>query len=357
MNILITFYFNGPALGVAIYARELLRHLIPKIENSKSSVTVACSTDAYNYLSIDETIINHCFIEKKLDSFSSRLAFLLTLPMTQKHSTILHLTNPIAPPRALFKNNKVISVIHDLNEFEQKSKYGNIRSSIRRLLLSIAIKNSDKIVCISNHTKKQIIENFKSPPEIEVIFNGAGVSLPEKDRAPEKKIIIVGRIDPVGKNLWDALKLIDEWHKDDSEICAQFTGGVNKSTENSALEFISEINKRSFTKYLGRTTDNELSELYSTAEFLLFLSKHEGFGLPPFEALRMGCPVVAHVENQAMRELLPFDVAYIDSQKMPPLTQVREIIKNIDWAKSKKTTFRFTWEGAAEKYSNLLANT
>lgn len=44
---------------------------------------------------------------------------------------------------------------------------------------------------------------------------------------------------------------------------------------------------------LGRVTDAELRALYEAALCLVFPSRYEGFGLPPLEAMRCGCPVVA----------------------------------------------------------------
>jgi glycosyltransferase involved in cell wall biosynthesis len=44
---------------------------------------------------------------------------------------------------------------------------------------------------------------------------------------------------------------------------------------------------------LGFITDNELAELYENALCLAFPSKTEGFGIPPLEAMALGCPVVS----------------------------------------------------------------
>lgn len=42
----------------------------------------------------------------------------------------------------------------------------------------------------------------------------------------------------------------------------------------------------------GRISDSELVYLYRRAVSLVFPSKYEGFGLPPLEAMTLGCPVI-----------------------------------------------------------------
>ena len=48
--------------------------------------------------------------------------------------------------------------------------------------------------------------------------------------------------------------------------------------------------------HLGRVSDTELSYLLCQADALLYPSIYEGFGLPPLEAMALGCPVI--VSNQ-----------------------------------------------------------
>ncbi len=57
-------------------------------------------------------------------------------------------------------------------------------------------------------------------------------------------------------------------------------------------------------RFLGRVTDAQLAALYERADVFVFPSSHEGFGLPPLEALSRGCPVVAS-DIPCLREVLP----------------------------------------------------
>lgn len=355
MNIIIIFYFNGPALGVAVYAKELLHELIPKLAPHSTKIEVRCSTDAYNYLVEDTSISKYCTEKKELNRGISRIYYLFKLPfICLRNSKVINLSNPFTPPFSKLSKTSIVSVIHDLNEFESLRKYGPIRSFIRRMLLRFAIYNSHQIICISNHSKKQVSDYFPKIKNISVINNGAGCSLPQKRRKPEKIVLVVGRLDPIGKNLWPTIEFFDRWHTEDPELRIIFTGGISISSEKDANLFLCELSKRAFIEYVGRSSDEELSTLYSKAEFLLFFSVSEGFGLPAFEALRLDCPVVAHRDNSALLELLPTQLIYTNENEKLDLVKIRYLISKMDWDSSKKIASEYTWEKSAHGYADAI---
>ena len=55
--------------------------------------------------------------------------------------------------------------------------------------------------------------------------------------------------------------------------------------------------------YAGYVNDEDLPTLYSNAEWFVFTSQYEGFGLPPLEAMQCGCPVITS-NNSSLPEVV-----------------------------------------------------
>lgn len=53
----------------------------------------------------------------------------------------------------------------------------------------------------------------------------------------------------------------------------------------------------------GYVADKDLAALYSGAEFFVYTSQYEGFGLPPLEAMQCGCPVITS-NNSSLPEVI-----------------------------------------------------
>lgn len=104
---------------------------------------------------------------------------------------------------------------------------------------------------------------------------------------------------------------------------------------------------------VGRVSDGELKWLMQNASAYLHLSRYEGFGLPPLEAQRVGCPVVAW-DNEINREVLGHSALLVDEESdvflrsLEVLSDARETerIKELGFANSG----RFTWSSAASGF-------
>ncbi|WP_157981607.1 glycosyltransferase [Protaetiibacter intestinalis] len=110
------------------------------------------------------------------------------------------------------------------------------------------------------------------------------------------------------------------------------------------------------TEWVVRPTDEQLIDLYRSAEFFLFLGTEEGFGLPYIEALSSGCIVIA-VDQPLTRELLgEAAVLVIDGDAR----DIESQLKHRAWPplmERRKLAARFSWRAFAEHVRDELEAT
>lgn len=101
-------------------------------------------------------------------------------------------------------------------------------------------------------------------------------------------------------------------------------------------------------RFLGRVTDDELAWLYIHASLVITLSRDEGFGLTPLEAVHFGAPllvsdIAAHRETVSgyakfvSPDAAPADVASaidVTWDQPPPADQRQRILATYSWALS-----------------------
>ncbi len=112
---------------------------------------------------------------------------------------------------------------------------------------------------------------------------------------------------------------------------------------------ISDLNQYTqYIKRLGYVDDEDLAPLYSGAEFFVYTSQYEGFGLPLLEAMQCGCPVITG-DNSSLPEVVgdagvyvnAFDkTAHVDAYKtLYDNKELREDMQKKSLIQSEK----FTW--------------
>jgi glycosyltransferase involved in cell wall biosynthesis len=105
---------------------------------------------------------------------------------------------------------------------------------------------------------------------------------------------------------------------------------------------------------LGYVTDDELAGLYQSATCLIFPSFYEGFGLPPLEAMRMGCPVVVS-RTSSLPEVCGSSPSYCEpgnvdsiSAALQQLLQLKDEDQRNLTQKGQLHASQFTWKRCAE---------
>ncbi|MBU1045151.1 MAG: glycosyltransferase family 4 protein [Candidatus Omnitrophica bacterium] len=239
-----------------------------------------------------------------------------------------------------------------------------------------AVLKAEKIIAISESTKKDIIDYYKvDPKKVEVIYHGVeddfkpGVSQEKIDLVCEKHgitlpfILFVGVLQP-RKNiscLIRAFKQVVEAGKDMQLVIAGGKGWMYDEILNTAR--LSGIRERII--FTGYTPKSDVICLLNAAKVFVLPSLYEGFGLPILEAMACGVPVIAsHVSS--MPEIVQDAGILIDPDNQQKITQaLLDILNNqnlaqILIAKGLKIAQSFTWEKTARKtlklYESMLKN-
>lgn len=220
-----------------------------------------------------------------------------------------------------------------------------------------SIENADKIICISENTKQDLLKLFPSTLEekIAVIYPGVTtlslnkeyISVSEIAAKYRCKIIsqgyflVVGRLDGY-KNFQVIIDLLHQNHnaRNFRFLCI---GGEKTSTVRSiATSYYPE----NFI-FVDFATDEELIVLYRNAIGLVYPSRYEGFGIPIVEAMSQLCPVVCS-SSSSLPEAGGEAAFYFDPLSTTELYQ--RLIDLLNCDREKVTTMgliqarKFSWE-------------
>ncbi|MBB4805460.1 glycosyltransferase involved in cell wall biosynthesis [Chryseobacterium defluvii] len=186
---------------------------------------------------------------------------------------------------------KKVVTIHDLIFVRYPQYYSFFDRKIHFWKFRKAAQNADKIIAISEQTKKDIIHYLRVPEsKIEVIYQGCHQAFKEqqseefiqqvrqKFNLPERFILNVGTIED-RKNLLNIVKAVKE-----TDIPLVVVGKKTKYYK-KVETFIRKNNLEKQISFLENVSMNELAVIYKLADIFVYPSFFEGFGIPVIEAL------------------------------------------------------------------------
>ena len=155
----------------------------------------------------------------------------------------------------------------------------------------IAVARADHVICISESTRKDLIDMFGVPREkTSVIYLASDfeqATLSVQARTGRPYLAYVG----LRGGYKNFIKLLEayagsrELNTTLDLVC--FGGRAFTPAEQKA---ISAAGLQECVRQLSGN-DQELKQYYANAELFVYPSLYEGFGIPPLEAMTMGCPV------------------------------------------------------------------
>jgi|AntAceMinimDraft_16_1070373.scaffolds.fasta_scaffold00270_6 glycosyltransferase involved in cell wall biosynthesis len=264
-------------------------------------------------------------------------------------------------PFSLLHKCKKIVVIHDLTPILFPQYHLKFSRIIHKILLPIILKNADGIIVPSLCTKHDLEKMYNPSKPIKVTYEAASQEfvpsdekriqqVKEKYNISGSYIIAVGTIEP-RKNLTMLFEAFSEIRKADIDLKLVIIGKSGWFFKKIVAKMHGSKEVVIFTGYVER---NELPILYSGAEFMVFPSIYEGFGLPPLEAMKCGCPVICS-NSSSLPEVCGQAAILFDPAKPEELQKAMlEIITKPDLKKFMKNegliqATKFSWERCAEE--------
>ncbi|MCJ8275557.1 MAG: glycosyltransferase family 4 protein [Bdellovibrionales bacterium] len=273
------------------------------------------------------------------------------------------------------KNCKQVLTLHDAIE---KAYYDQFKSLAEKLSLGhlyvrglhkLSQSRSDRIITVSEHAKRDIVEHYRvSEEKIQVIYEAADPIFQKEIKETREDLqrkwgvqgdylFYVGGFEK-RKNLYFLLQTLSFMNPKPQLLIA---GGGSEI--NSYRDKVISMDLQDKVKFLGWVEDEDLPLLYKEAKALVYPSFYEGFGLQVVEAMAMGCPVLCS-DRTSLPEIWGNEEGLFDPTNGKSLAQQIEALVNDsgyekslrDW--SKKRSQDFSWKMTAlqtlDLYRSLL---
>ena len=361
--------FSDQKIGIVNYIHYIIMEFI-KRDDPNFSITVYIDEKYINRFSNDSKNVKFSPIKinSRIQRFSKQ--YLLAFELKDKYDIL------ISPdyPRTLFLNQhtRSIVVIPDVSIHKRRYDYTFFRYLSKKIGYYWAIYKADAILTYSKSVANDIREFYPSLHKDKIATIWVGISpqffdhtLIEQDRIvsvkgvyklPDNFFLFVGTIMP-RKNLIGVLKAFEIVYKRIPQDLVVV--GAKGWKYDEIFTFLDKSLIKNRVHFVGFVDDNDLPAIYKQAQFLIFPSFDEGFGIPIVEAFSVGCPVITS-NCSSMKEIAEGYSILVDPNSEIQIASAIESLctrqEEIDRYRilSLKASERFSWHTTAEQTLRLI---
>lgn len=280
----------------------------------------------------------------------------ITLPLARGRGTLLNLCN-IGPAFA----RDSITMIHDAQVYLSPESYSRAFRLWYRLVQTRLARRNRLILTVSDYSRGQIAAaGLCSADRIVTIPNGADHVLSvasdpaiiDRRNLGAQPFALALATTQAHKNIAVLLRAFARPDLADTTLLL-FGSGSAEDFARAGLPLSPNV------RFAGRVSDGELRALMESAVALLFPSTTEGFGLPPLEAMALGCPTIV-APCGALPEVCGDAALYAAPDDADEWAdQLKQVIANQDLKqvlidKGRDQASRFTWRNSALKLLEVL---
>lgn len=231
--------------------------------------------------------------------------------------TAVHFPSNGLIPR-IMPNHLAILTLHDIlpviipGYFSSHSKERRYRRRRQN-----DIDRADLLFTVSESSKKDIMKNFQVHTEPVVLYNAPTMTPHVYDPLYDisktgNYFLFYGGYDQ-RKGLDRLLRVYLNLFLSRRLNCPLYLAGTPSYYSEKFKQLVDEGTVMGAVKELGYLSDEDLIPLLRKAKALIYPSFYEGFGLPPIEAMNIGCPVIT-TRFSAIPEVCGDAVLYVDPE-------------------------------------------
>ena len=255
-------------------------------------------------------------------------------------------------------------IIHDMIPFYYHENYPGVLNRVENFYimwrLKASAKNCDTVLTDSEASKQEIAKIAEvNPWKIEVVYPGCNkiAKISPESSAFEKKDEYISAITSAlpHKNAEGVLRSYQDYHEKDENPLPLIIIGLADVEEFHLPEGV----KRDIVCYKFLEKDEDMYRIIQNSRVFLFLSKKEGFGFPPLEAMQLGVPVVCS-NCSSVPEVVGEAAVTVDPDNSKEVSDA--LLSLVSNKKAREEYVKkgyqnitgFSWEKCVEKYKKII---
>lgn len=313
-------------------------------------------------------VIEYPSISDKLNPALKYVLYPLIIGFKSKKSNVKHITSQdLAFIMNYFDFNKTIITCHDVIPWVYEKEHPYLWKKN-----ADGILKADRLITVSNYSKKDIVKTLGFPEEnIRIIppaidhsvyykkFSVNNGILAKYGLSGDDKILLYVGSERPRKNIPRLLESVRYLKTRIENVKLVKVGNAQMpGARQELISLAKNLGIDSDILFLDQVSESELVDFYNIADVFIFPSLYEGFGMPPLEAMACGCPVITsnvtslpEVVGNAALTIEPTNIEDMANAMYRVLTEENlkeELVQN-GYNRAKE----FTWENSAQKLLHL----